>query len=62
MLAAFVGFVLLALIVIYVRVWWLQRKLDDADRDGARPSGGGETVDAEYRVIDISDPDAPRRD
>ena len=48
-LAALVGFVLLAVLVIYVRVWWMRRKLGTEQTDA--------TVDAEYHVIDISEPD-----
>jgi len=52
-LAALVGFILLTMIIIYVRVWWLQRKLGAAAR-----SRDAETyVDAEYRVIDVSERD-----
>lgn len=61
-LAALVGLILIALIVIYVRLWWLQRGLDSAARDRAPPTRPGDTVDAEYRVVDISDPDEPGRD
>lgn len=58
-LAALVGFVLLALVVIYVRVWWISRQLNAARRS-AESARSGETVEAEYRVIDISDSDQPR--
>jgi hypothetical protein len=52
-LAALFGFILLAMIIIYVRVWWLQRKLGAAAR-----SREAETyVDAEYRVIDVTERD-----
>ncbi len=61
-LAALVGLILIALLVIYVRFWWYQRRLDSAARDGAGPAGQGDTLDADYRVVDISDPDESRRD
>ena len=52
-LAALVGFILLTMIIIYIRVWWLQRKLGAAAR-----SRDAETyVDAEYDVIDVSERD-----
>ena len=54
-LAALIGFVLLAAIVIYARVWWLQRKMPPVDRREYREQG--ETVDAEFRVIDITELD-----
>lgn len=59
-LAGLVGFVLLAVLVIYVRVWWLRRQLSAAGRAGPGNAGTppeGEIVDGEYRVIDIADPD-----
>lgn len=64
-LAALVGFVLLAVAVIYVRVWWLQRKMSAAGGKGRAGAGIGErddVVEAEYRVIDITGPDENGRD
>jgi hypothetical protein len=57
-LAALVGFILLTMVIIYVRVWWLRRKLGAAAR--SRDGGTGESkqfVDAEYRVIDVTERD-----
>jgi len=58
-LAGLVGFVLLTMLVIYVRVWWISRQLRAAQRERAGPGGRRDTVDAEYHVVDISDPDEP---
>lgn len=55
LLAAFVGFVLIVMVIIYARLWWLRRKLNP---DGT----SGETVDVEYEVIDISDPNDMREE
>ncbi|MGI9343263.1 MAG: hypothetical protein ACR2QV_10450 [Gammaproteobacteria bacterium] len=55
-LAGLLGFVLLAAIFIYARVWWVTRKFRAAERQ-RDPPGSSETVEAEYRVIDISEPD-----
>lgn len=63
-LAALVGIVLLAVIVIYARVWWLRRQIDRAMREQDQRAGGGsseEVVEAEYRVIDITDEDDSAR-
>lgn len=57
-LAALVGFILLTMVIIYVRVWWLQRKLVAAAR--SREGGAGKSkqfVDAEYRVINVTERD-----
>ena len=57
-LAALVGFILLTMIVIYVRVWWLQRKLVAAARSKGKGAGeSGQVVDGEYRVIDVTQRD-----
>jgi len=58
-LAGLIGFVMLAAIIIYARVWWVTRKFRAAERQRAK-SGASETVEGEYRVIDISEPDGDR--
>ncbi|MBT8444366.1 MAG: hypothetical protein KJO13_06450 [Gammaproteobacteria bacterium] len=63
-LAGLVGLVSLAVIVIYARVWWLRRQIDRAMREQGRQADGGsseEVVEAEYRVIDITDEDDSAR-
>lgn len=57
-LAAIIGFVLIAVLVIYVRVWWLTRK-----GVGLRPDAAAETsyVEAEYQVIDNDEDQNERR-
>jgi len=64
-LAGLIGFVLLAAIIIYARVWWFARKFRAAERQRQTQMGdtrgASETVEAEYRVIDISEPDGDRR-
>lgn len=55
-LAALVGFALLLAIVIYLRLWWLGRRFRAAAAERDR------TVEAEYRVIDISEPGREGRD
>ncbi len=52
-LAALVGFVLIAGLIIYARIWWLTRKARRQQEDAF--------VEAEYRVIEPSDDDEPRR-
>ena len=49
-LAALMGFLLIAGAIIYIRVWWLMRK------SGMRRSQDS-FVEAEYRVIDPAAPD-----
>ncbi len=53
-LAAIMGFLLVAGLVIYVRVWWMMRKAGRRQRNDA-------FVDAEYKVIDTSKRDGDRR-
>ncbi|MFW2405747.1 MAG: hypothetical protein ACN4GT_13330 [Gammaproteobacteria bacterium] len=63
-LAGLVGLVLLAVIVIYARVWWLRRQIDKAMREQGERTGGessGEVVEAEYSVVDITDEDESAR-
>ncbi len=65
-LIAAVAFGLIAWLVIWVRVWWIKRKLgatgDSAPRDFGRPSGAnregsgsGDVIDAEYEVVSRTD-------
>lgn len=53
-LAALIGFLLVAGLIIYVRVWWLTRKAGLQKRDDS-------FVEAEYHVVDTSEPDDDRR-
>ena len=60
-LAAMIGFALIAWLVFYARAWWLMRGVNrDGEQPGAGSRGGEEIVDAEYRVIETtrSDDDA----
>jgi hypothetical protein len=66
-LAALFGFVLIAGVIIYARLWWLRTRFGDRRRrDGKRRPPGGtppysrqgdEFVEAEYQVIDKADRD-----
>ena len=59
-LAFVLGFALVAGLIVFVRVWWLKRKLA---RSGGKPgvrrdsSADGEVFEVEYRVIDERDED-----
>ena len=57
-LAAIIGFFLIAGAIIYVRVWWLTRKAGLSRQRGRREDS---FVEAEYRVVDPSRPDEDRR-
>ena len=52
-LAAIIGFILIAVMIVYVRVWWLTRKAA-----GRRPQE--DYVEAEYQVIESRDEDSQR--
>ena len=65
-LVAAIAFGLIAWLVIWVRVWWVKRKLvasgessplDFENPPGPRPpeSRSGEVIDAEYEVVSRSD-------
>jgi len=54
-LAALMGFLLVAGVIIYVRVWWLTRKV------AGRQQSEDSFVEAEYRVIEPSTRDDERR-
>ena len=58
MIAAVVGFFLIAGMVIYVRVWWLTRK---AGLNRKKRRHDDAFVEAEYQVIDPSRPDDEQR-
>jgi len=69
-LAAIIGFFLIAGVIIYVRVWWLTRKAGLSRREGRREGqregqreGRREDsfVEAEYRVVDPARSDDERR-
>lgn len=51
LLAGLLGIGLIAWLVISARLWWLTR---NADR---REDVGGRIVEAEYRVVEVTDPD-----
>lgn len=53
LLAALLGLGLIAWLVISARIWWLTRK---AER---QPDADGHIVEAEYRVVEITDRDDP---
>jgi Flp pilus assembly protein TadB len=57
-IAAVIGFFLIAGVIIYVRVWWLMRKAGLSHREGRRDDS---FVEAEYRVVDPTSPDDKRR-
>ena len=57
-IAAVIGFFLIAGVIIYVRVWWLTRKTGLSHREGRRDDS---FVEAEYRVVDPTSPDDERR-
>jgi len=52
-LAALIGFLLIAGMIIYIRVWWLTRKV-------GRPRQDKSFVEAEYEVLDTSAADDER--
>ena len=65
-LVAAIAFGLIAWLVIWVRVWWVKRKLAASGEasppgfeppPGSRPPGSrsGEVIDAEYEVVSRSD-------
>lgn len=57
-LSILVGIALIAGIVIYVRVWWLKRKLERSGRSGrgggpgSRQSSRPDTIEVEYTVVE----------
>jgi membrane protein implicated in regulation of membrane protease activity len=52
-LAAFIGFALIAWLVIYARLWWLARRAGNESRaEGTARGRKDEFVEAEYRVIE----------
>ncbi len=53
-LAALIGFFLVAGLVIYVRIWWLTRKA------GRRQQPADDSIEAEYQVIDTSESEDDR--
>jgi len=64
-LTTFFGFVVVAGIVIYARIWWLKRKYAAGDSSaagsnthaGAKPASDDVVLDAEYTVIETHDTD-----
>ena len=53
LLAALLGFALIAAVVIYARVWWTMRKTQKVPGRGA----GAPLLETEYRVIETTEPD-----
>lgn len=53
-IAALMGFLLVAGLIIYVRVWWLTRKAGLRQQEDS-------FVEAEYQVIECTKPDDERR-
>jgi hypothetical protein len=69
MLAAIIGFFLIAGVILYVRVWWLTRKAGLSRREGHREGRQkgrregrreGSFVEAEYQVVEPSRPEDDR--
>jgi len=50
LLSLFLGFALIAGLVLYIRVWWLRRSL--GKRAEGRSTQSGEFVEVEYTVVD----------
>ncbi len=53
LLAALLGFALIAAVVIYARVWWTMRKTQKVPGRG----DGDQIIETEYRVIETTEPD-----
>ena len=54
LLSLFLGFALIAGIVLYVRLWWLRRSLGKRAGDGSPQSG--DFVEVEYTVVNERPP------
>lgn len=72
-LLAAVAFGLVAWLVIWLRFWWIKRKLgaagDASPLDFGQPPGAsgqradsGDVIDAEYEVVSRTDRDDPKED
>ena len=62
-LAFVLGAALIVGLVIFVRVWWLNRKLSrqgTARNKGAGRSTGGEVIEVEYTVVSEQDDQEPQ--
>ena len=53
LLAALLGFALIAAVVIYARVWWTMRKTQNVPGRG----DGDQIIETEYRVIETTETD-----
>ncbi len=56
---AALGFFVVAMLVLAVRIWWARRQLEKAVRSGRAPGRGGPgrhrgDIEGEYRVLDES--------
>lgn len=65
-LAVVLGFALIFGIVIWLRIWWLRRKMQKSGRSGAgkRPNetSSGNVIEVEYTVVDERKPRDGERD
>ena len=61
LLSLFLGLALIIGIVLYIRLWWLRRKL--TGRSQERPAASGDFVEVEYTVVEErSSSEQPSRD
>lgn len=61
LLSLFLGLALIIGIVLYIRIWWLRRKM--RGRSEARRTRSGDFVEVEYTVVEERSPsDEPSRD
>lgn len=55
-LAVVVGLALIFGIVVWLRIWWLRRKLGKAARRQGKSGTSGEVIEVEYTVVDERKP------
>ena len=61
LLSLFLGLALIVGVVLYIRLWWLRRKM--TARSEARRAQSGDFVEVEYTVVEERSPsDEPSRD
>jgi O-antigen/teichoic acid export membrane protein len=59
---AFLGLAVIAVIVFYIRLWWIRRRIRQAQRDAersggsGRQQGAGRVIEGEYSEIRSRDP------
>lgn len=49
-LSFFIGFAVLAGLFVFIRLWWLRRRMERAARPASR-NGPGDIVEVEYTVV-----------